>query len=256
MSDEKKYPKQNMAVKWVNAFVAFGAFIFTIIVAITAKNAVESIQIQVQEQNQELMNEVAVIQEQYQIMQNILSQEQTVDVIQARDNDVLIRTPDEKWIVVPMIEKEDIEFSSEIIEKKYAYDELDWNRIDLFNVDDEDWSERDAFTYTLPYLSINQNKMVSLQQFINKITIEFKYYHSNQIDYYSDFYELYTAGNEYKYLNVFENINTENSYVTNEFVGFNGIEDIKISLIIEFNIGGSVFSIPYTFDNFVPVNED
>lgn len=256
MSDEVKYPKQNMIVKWINASVALGAFIFTIIVAITAKNAVESIQSQVQIQNQALMNEVDAIQEQYQIMQNILSQEQTVDVIQARDNDVLIRTPDEKWIVVPMIEKEDIEFSSEIIEKKYAYDELDWSRIDLFNADDEDWSERDAFTYTLPFLSINQNKMVSLQQFINKITIEFKYYHSNQIDYYSDFYELYTAGNEYKYLNVFENINTGNSYVTKELVGFNGIEDIKISLIIEFEIGGTVFSIPYTFDDYIPVNED
>lgn len=256
MNDETRYPKQNMAVKWINSLVAFGAFIFTIIVAVTAKNAVESIQLQIQEQNLELMNEVAVIQEQYQIMQNILSQEQTVDVIQARDNDVLIRTPDEKWIVVPMIEKDDIEFSTEIIEKKYAYDELDLIRIDLFNQELQDWSERDAFTYTLPYLSINPNKMVSLQQFINKITIEFKYYNSNQIDYYSDFYDLYIDGNEYNYLNVFENISTGNSYITKEIIGFNGIEDIKINLIIEFDIGGSVFSIPYTFDDFISVNED
>ncbi|QWB95625.1 hypothetical protein KHQ89_06645 [Mycoplasmatota bacterium] len=245
MSDEVKYQKHKNTREWIATILALITFGFSIFVSFTAKETVR-----------EVNNQLDLVQTQYQSIQNIINQQQTVDVIQARDNDVLIRTPDEKWIVVPMIEKEDIEFSSEIIEKKYAYDELDWNRIDLFNVDDEDWSERDAFTYTLPYLSINQNKMVSLQQFINKITIEFKYYHSNQIDYYSDFYELYTAGNEYKYLNVFENINTENSYVTNEFTGFNGIEDIKISLIIEFNIGGSVFSIPYTFDNFIPVNED
>ncbi|PAT01003.1 hypothetical protein CI105_08940 [Candidatus Izimaplasma bacterium ZiA1] len=59
-----------------------------------------------------------MIQNQYQIMESILSQEQTVDVIQARDNDVLIRTPDDKWLAIPMIEKSDIEISTEIIEKK------------------------------------------------------------------------------------------------------------------------------------------
>lgn len=50
------------------------------------ENDIDSINSQSQSQEQMLES----IQQQYQIMQNILNQEQTVDVIQARDNDVLI----------------------------------------------------------------------------------------------------------------------------------------------------------------------
>ncbi|WP_168169795.1 hypothetical protein [Candidatus Izimaplasma sp. ZiA1] len=97
---------------------------------------------------------------------------------------------------------------------------------------------------------------MSLHQYINKITIEFKYCHSNKVDSYSSYKPIYIKGDDQDYLNIFVNIADNNEYVTNELVGFNGIEDIKISIIIEFEISGSTFLIPNTFDDFIPVNED
>ncbi len=256
MDDEKKYPIQNIIIKWISVTVSLVACIFSVITVFTAKDAVENIQQQYQKQTQSLENEILNIQEQYQIIQNIIKQEQTVDVIQARDNDVLIRTPDDKWIIVPMIEKKDIEFSSQFIEKQYKPGECNLEKVDLFNNKGENWDKKDSFTYMLPYISINQNKMVSLYQFINKMTIEFKLYNNDKIEYYSEFYSFYIQESVYDYLNVFENISTQKQYVTNEFIGNNGIENIKVSIIIEFQIGGNTFSIPYTFDDYISVNQD
>lgn len=151
------------------------------------ENDIDSINSQSQSQEQMLES----IQQQYQIMQNILNQEQTVDVIQARDNDILIKTPDDKWIVAPMIEKDDIIFPYEILDKQYNVGECSFERINLFYSDDNDWSNRDSFTYTILYISINQNKMVSLYQFINKIDVEFKFYKNDQIQYETYKYELF-----------------------------------------------------------------
>lgn len=277
LDNEQKHPKQTMWIRWINVIVTSVSVIFSIIISIISictvnevketlnqhqsqqqvqfqsiENDIDSINSQSQSQEQMLES----IQHQYQIMQNILNQEQTVDVIQARDNDVLIKTPDDKWIVVPMIEKEDIIFPVEILEKQYNVGECSFERMDLFNFDNDDWSNRDSFTYTIPYISINQNKMVSLYQFINKIDVEFKFYKNDQIQYETYKYELFNKDNkdEYEYLNVFNDVSPKVQFVTNEIN--DGIEDIKINIIIEFEIGGSTFSIPYTFDSWLNVNQD
>jgi hypothetical protein len=44
-------------------------------------------------------------------------------------------------------------------------------------------------------------------------------------------------------------------FVTKEIITQNGIEDIKLTVIITFDIGENIFSIPYTFDDFIYVNE-
>lgn len=277
LDNEQKHPKQTMWIRWINVGVTSLSAIFSIIISIISlctvnevKETLSQNQEQQQEQFQSMENDIdsinsqsqsqeqmlESIQQQYQIMQNILNQEQTVDVIQARDNDVLIKTPDDKWIVVPMIEKEDIIFPVEILEKQYNVGECSFERMDLFNFDNDDWSNRDSFTYTIPYISINQNKMVSLYQFINKIDVEFKFYKNDQIQYETYKYELFNKDNkdEYEYLNVFNDVSPKVQFVTNEIN--DGIEDIKINIIIEFEIGGSTFSIPYTFDSWLNVNQD
>lgn len=267
---EENYYKNKIWVDRVSVILALTTLVFSIVVSISSKKAVEDIKKEyivqvegyensisnIQDQYQILGNQISNIQEQYVALENIINQQQTVDVIQARDNDVLIKTPDDKWLVIPMIEKSDITFANEIIEKKYKNGHPLLERIDMFNYDNEDWSARDGFTYTLPFLSLNQNKMVSLYQFITKIEIEFKLYNSNKVDYQSEFYELFNQTNEYKYLNVFENIMPNKQFITKEFIGLNGIEDIKLTVIITFNINDNIFAIPYTFDDFIYVNED
>lgn len=269
-SAENNYYKNKIWVDRVSVILALTTLVFSIVVSISSKKAVEDIKKEyivqvegyensisnIQDQYQILENQISNIQEQYVALENIINQQQTVDVIQARDNDVLIKTPDDKWLVIPMIEKSDITFANEIIEKKYKNGHPLLERIDMFNYDNEDWSARDGFTYTLPFLSLNQNKMVSLYQFITKIEIEFKLYNSNKVDYQSEFYELFNQTNEYKYLNVFENIMPNKQFITKEFIGLNGIEDIKLTVIITFNINDNIFAIPYTFDDFIYVNED
>jgi len=230
-----------------------GTLIMSIISLVKVDEVDEKLaQYQIQQQEQQQILES--IQSQYQIMQNILNQEQTVDVIQARENDVLIKTPDDKWIVVPMIEKDDIIFPNEIIERQYNAGECEYDRKDLFNKANEDWSKRDSFTYTISYISINQNKMVSLHQFINSIVIECNFYNKERIEHETHAYELYNKELDYDYLNVFYGVTPNVQFVTNEIN--DGIEDIKINIIIEFEIGGEVFSIPYTFDNWLDVKED
>lgn len=155
-----------------------------------------------------------------------------------------------------MIEKDDIIFSYEILDKQYNVGECSFEIINLFYSDDNDWSNRDSFTYTILYISINQNKMVSLYQFINKIDVEFKFYKNDQIQYETYKYELFNkiSKDEYQYLNVFNDVSPKVQFVTNEIN--DGIEDIKINIIIEFEIGGSTFAIPYTFDSWLTVNQD
>lgn len=277
LDNEQKHPKQTMWIRWINVGVTSISAFFSIIISIISlctvnevKETLSQNQEQQQEQFQSVENDIdsinsqsqsqeqmlESINQQYQTMQNILNQEQTVDVIQARDNDVLIKTPDDKWIVVPMIEKDDIIFPNEILEKQYNVGECLDKRIDLFNIDNDDWSNRDSFTYTIPYISINQNKMVSLYQFINKIDVEFKFYKNDQIEYETYKYELFNKINkdEYQYLNVFNDVSPKVQFVTKETN--DGIEDIKINIIIEFEIGGSTFAIPYTFDSWLTVNQD
>lgn len=208
-----------------------------------------------QSQIQVLNSELVSIQTQYQTVQTMIDQQQSVDVIQARDNDVLIMTPDGKWLVIPMIEKNDIEFSSEIIEKQYNSGELsDIERIDLFKDEEDSWENRDSFTYTLPILTINQNKMLSLFQFINKIDVVFNLYNTDQIELFSYVENVYTVGDETDYLNVFQNITPGVQFVTKQIN--DGIEDIKISIVIELLINGSIHRLQYNFDDFITVNPD
>lgn len=174
--NEEKYLNKKLKVEIGTLALAVISFLFSVIVSFTAKNAVQDIKVEfentisnIQEQYQSLENQINTVQEQYLELENIINQQQTVDVIQARDNDVLIKTPDDKWLVIPMIEKEDISFANEIIEKQYNSGDIDLERVDMFNYNNEDWSNRDGFTYTLPFVSFNQNKMVSLYQFITKI---------------------------------------------------------------------------------------
>lgn len=139
----------------------------------------------------------------------------------------------------------------------YTYtEESTLSRVDLFNTNKLDGSDRNSFTYELPSLIINQNKMLNLYQFIDSIDVQFKLYNNNKIDFEVFTCNIYNNLEEYDYLKVFENIKPQYEFVTFETIGFNGIEDIKLTVLINFNIGGDEFSIPYVFDEFINVNED
>jgi hypothetical protein len=245
MSNKENRDIQKNIREWIATGLAAITFAFSIYVSFTAKEAVN-----------EVNTHLESVQTQYQDLQNIINQQQSVDVIEARDNDVLIMTPDGKWIVVPMIENSDIMFSSDIIEQKMSVGESTLDRYDLFNENSDDWTARDSFTYVLPTLTINQNKMVSLYQFINSIDVEFKLYDEDQINFEKVSVNIFNQHEEYTYLNVFESIMPQYQFVTDDGLGLNGIEEIKISVIIEFEISDVVFSIPYVFDDFVNVNQD
>lgn len=268
--EEKSLKKQANIREWIATGLAAISFIFTIIMFIISKIAVEeikaeySVQVQnfeaiianSQEQYQLVSSELTAVQEQYLSIQSIINQQQSVDVIEPRDNDVLIMTPDNKWIVVSMIEKIDFDFSGEIIEEQFNSNQSTLERVDLFNESNDDWTSKDSFTYTLPLLTINQNKMVNLYQFITFIDVEFKLYDENEIDYHVETINIFNQDTEYKYLNVFENIMPDKQFVTNDGFGFNGVEQIKITIIIQFNVGGNIFNIPYVFDEYITVNQD
>lgn len=98
--------------------------------------------------------------------------------------------------------------------------------------------------------------MLNLYQFIDSIDVQFKLYNNNKIDFEVFTCNIYNNLEEYDYLKVFENIKPQYEFVTFETIGFNGIEDIKLTVLINFNIGGDEFSIPYVFDEFINVNED
>jgi len=191
-------------------------------------------------------SELDNINSQYQTLQNIIELEQTVDVIQARDNDVLIKTPDDKWLVIPMIDSSYIIFSDTIIETKYNSGESELERVDIFRDNEDDWSTRDSFTYTLPTLSINQNKMLSLIDYIENIDVRFYLYNNDQIEYEVFSKNIYNKNGSYEYLNVFENITPDYQFVTNQYN--DGSEDIKISVIIQLNINDEIRTLHFTFD--------
>jgi hypothetical protein len=266
---EIKAKKTDICFKRIGSAVSITSLIFTIIISSFStftvnkvksdsdkqlqefNNYIVELQEQNQSQSQEIENSLDIIQDQYTTIQNLISQEQNVDVIQARDSDILIRTSDDKWLIIPMINSSDITHSANIVEEQYNVGEITLDRFDLFNDNNEDWSQRDSFTYTLPFLSINPSKMLSLSQFIDSIYLEFVFYKNDQTTYIKDTLLLYNNEIENDYLNFFENIMIEKQYVTNEYN--DGIEDIKINIIINYEINDEIHSIPYFLDYFIPV---
>jgi len=244
LNNEQLHPVQTLIIKWISVIVTSVAAIFSIAISLISNKTVNDVKESNKESIAEIKNKI----------ENIIKNEQTVDVIQARDNDVLIKTPDGKWLVIPMIAKNDIEFSNQIIEKQYNSGECDLERKDINNKTDADWTSRDSFTYTLQYLSINQDKMVSLKNYINSIDVIFKLFLEDKKTYQDFPVEIYKTGNNYAYLNVFEDIMPSYQFVTKEFN--DGIEDIKISVHISFEVSEDKFTIPYYFDDWMTVNQD
>lgn len=244
MNNEEKYPKQTMWIRWLSLFIPSLISLASLILSVMTRFTVNDVRDSNEQAYKNIENRI----------ETVINNQQSVDVIEAREKDVLIKTSDGKWIVVPMIEKEDIEFSSQITEKKYKANEINLQRIDVGNDKGDDWNSRESFTYTIPFLSINQNKMVSLKTYIESIDVIFKIYNSKK-ELFGDYTtEIYDKNNEYRYLNVFEQITPQYQFVTKEVD--DGIEDIKITVNISFKVSDQKFTIPYYFDEWVQVKQD
>mgnify|MGYP000918035271 CR=1 FL=1 len=252
--NEELYPKQTMWLRWINVIVTSISSIFAIIISIVSYTVVKEVQEVIKQQQIQY-------QEQITNLENMIEQEQFVDVIQARDN-ILIKTDNDKWIVIPMLVIEDITIPDKIIEYRHSSMELseeDFQKKGLFDIDTSKIQTNDTFTYKVPTITINPNILMSLRRFIKNIYIEFNIYTNDGIQKHATD-RITIKFDELQYDNVFSDLELPYQYVTDNawdvLNGGNGINKIKISVVIEYQISDKdTFVIPYSQENFTAIDE-
>lgn len=86
---------------------------------------------------------------------------QEVVTLQPREGDVIIQE-DGSYKLLQLIKLEDIEFTPVLQETRYDSNYNVINRVDLFNHNNDDWSNRVSFGYTIEKIAINADKIMNL----------------------------------------------------------------------------------------------
>ena len=182
---------------------------------------------------------ISMINEQNQ--SQIQTQEQTQIVIEPREGDIIV-TVGNNYKLLQLINSSDIVFPSKIQEIQYKYfdEQIKERRVDVNNINNENWSTNDSFSYMINNFSINPNKIINLVENINSITIYCDFYSEKNISTYVNlgeknfFFTMISNDNKSDFR--ISNINEVStySYVTNE--RNNGFEWAKIRVEIEYYI--------------------
>ena len=182
---------------------------------------------------------------------NEINQEQTQVVIEPREGDIIVQLDeDDDYKLLQLIQYSDIKFPDKVQEIQIKSNNnsdpniADENRVEINNINGEDWSSRDSFKYMISNFSINPNKVINLVGTVNKMTVYCDFYKEKNIatkiqlseeDCFK--FEIIKdvedkGSNEIKISNIEHE--SEKEYVTKEIN--DGIEWVKIRVVIVYKI--------------------
>ena len=187
------------------------------------------------------------------IIQNSNTQKQTQVVIEPREGDIIVKDGDD-YKLLQLISEHDIAFPSKIQEVKYSTGNSQSERVDINNVNEDDWSERDSFGYVINSFSINANKVINLLENIESIKVYCDFYTEKNISTIVDnlgdksfSFDMRSGIKETDFEVTKANVKSQYEYVTNE--GLNdGIEWVKIRVEIVYLIGNRQIKDTITSD--------
>lgn len=176
------------------------------------------------------------------VIQNSNTQKQTQVVIEPREGDIIVKDGDD-YKLLQLIGESDIAFPSKIQEVKYSPENSQAERVDINNINGDDWSKRDSFGYVINSFSINANKVINLLENIESIKVYCDFYTEKNISTYVDdlngkefAFDMRSGIGEMDFEVTKANVKSDYEYVTNE--GLNdGIEWVKIRVEIVYIIG-------------------
>lgn len=188
---------------------------------------------------------------------------QEVVTLQPRDGDVIIQE-DGSYKLLQLIKIEDIEFTPELQETRFDKDYKKEGRVELFNINNDDWSDRVSFGYTIEKISINADKIMNLYKNINSIIAYIDIYETNDITTRLDLDD----GDAFKII-IFEedsnlisntviNAKSSKTYVTNAsgIIPNNGVNYAKIRIEIRYKINDMIFSSSVLSNDWLIIKED
>ena len=175
------------------------------------------------------------------IIQSSNEQKQTQVVIEPRDGDIIVKDGDD-YKLLQLISINDISFPTKVQEVQYqsSNSNLD-NRVDIGNINNENWDNRDSFRYVINNFSINSNKVINLLQNINDITVYCDFYSEKNISTFINLgenafqFKMWSNAKSEKFEITKQNVSSEKEYVTKEVN--DGIEWVKIRVEISYIIG-------------------
>ncbi len=241
MSEEKKQtfeivdartdPKHKVVISMITAIVSALCSILTVVVAfIGVFNTIPN------------------------IIQSSNEQKQTQVVIEPRDGDIIVKDGDD-YKLLQLINISDISFPTKIQEVQYqsSNSNLD-NRVEIGNINNENWDNRDSFRYVINNFSINSNKIINLLPNIKSIDVYCDFYTEKNISTFVNLSEedsfkfnMWTKGANQPFAITKDNVYSENEYVTKEIN--DGIEWVKIRVKIIYEI-----KTEETIDNIVIID--
>lgn len=188
---------------------------------------------------------------------------QEVVTLQPRDGDVIIQE-DGNYKLLQLIKIDDIEFTPILQETRYPSTYDIENRVDLFNINNADWSNRVSFGYTIEKISINADKVMNLHNNIKSIFAYVDIYESSDITtiqklaYEDSFVITIFMEDTNRITNTVINASSKKTYVTNATGLFpnNGVNYAKLRIEIEYKINDMTFSSTILSDNWLTIKED
>lgn len=188
---------------------------------------------------------------------------QEIVTLQPRDGDVIIQE-DGSYKLLQLIKIEDIEFTAILQETRYDKDFNIENRVDLFNLDNQDWSNRVSFGYTIEKISINADKIMNLYKNISSIVAYIDFYESSDITTRLDlddsdaFKIVIFEENTNLISNTVINAKSNKTYVTNApgLIPNNGVNYAKIRIEIRYKINEMIFSSSVLSNDWLVIKED
>lgn len=194
-----------------------------------------------------------------QSIQNSNTQKQTQVVIEPREGDIIVKDGDD-YKLLQLISESDIAFPSKIQEVQYTTLNSQSERVDINNINGEDWSKRDSFVYVINSFSINPNKVINLLENIESINVYCDFYIDKDISTFVELGDKAFAFNMRESIDELDfevtkaNIESQYEYVTSE--GLNdGIEWVKIRVEIVYIIGERKIKDTITSD-WIAIAED
>lgn len=188
---------------------------------------------------------------------------QEVVTLQPRDGDVIIQE-DGSYKLLQLIKIEDIEYTPILQETRYDKDYEISKRVDLFNTNKDDWSNRVSFGYTIEKITINADKIMNLYNNIESIIVYVDIYGSSDIttkvelsDEESFKIVMYESGTNIL-TNTLINSKSRNTYVTNApgLIPNNGVNHAKIRIEIKYKINDMYFHSTVLSNEWLTIKED
>ena len=176
------------------------------------------------------------------IIQSSNEQKQTQVVIEPRDGDIIVKDGDD-YKLLQLISISDVSFPTKIQEVQYQSSESDTEkRVNIGNINNENWENRDSFRYVINNFSINSNKVINLLQNIKDITVYCDFYTEKNISTFVTLdkddafsFKMWTNAKSEKFEITKANVVSQKEYVTKELN--DGIEWVKIRVEISYIIG-------------------